>query len=126
MCAAVASVVQEARVYVLQGESLPLSFFCPFLARVDAQSASASVAGQEPQSTVIFTTSPNTDFASYTPHAIPYKDGKLAIFFETQDMMEETLILLRYNCPDAECDYIAPGWGDLKLHTRAVHGKMLW
>ncbi|KAI9574194.1 hypothetical protein HD554DRAFT_2165703 [Boletus coccyginus] len=105
--------------------SLSLRVFCPFLACVDAQSASASVAGQEPQSTVIFTTSPDTDFASYTPHAIPYKDAKLAIFFETQDMMEETLILLRFNCPDAECDYIASGWGDLKLHTRAVHGKVL-
>ena len=57
---------------------------------------------------------------------IPYKDAKLAVFFETQDMMEETLILLRFNCADAECDYTAPGWGDLKLHTRAAHGKMLW
>ncbi|KAF8447367.1 hypothetical protein L210DRAFT_3609760 [Boletus edulis BED1] len=80
---------------------------------------------KEPQSTVIFTASPDADFASYTPDAIPYKDPKLAIFFETQDMMEETLILLRFNCPDAECDYTAPGWGDLKLHTRAVHGKLL-
>ncbi|KAG6370057.1 hypothetical protein JVT61DRAFT_12459 [Boletus reticuloceps] len=80
---------------------------------------------KEPQLTVIFTASADADFASYTPDAIPYKDPKLAIFFETQDMMEETLILLRFNCPDAECDYTAPGWGDLKLHTRAVHGKLL-
>ncbi|KAH0826958.1 hypothetical protein J3R83DRAFT_4616 [Lanmaoa asiatica] len=80
---------------------------------------------REPQLTVIFTTSPDTDFSSYTPDAIPYKDAKLAIFFETEDMMEETLILLRFNCSDPECDYTAPGWGDLKLHARAVHGKML-
>ena len=82
--------------------------------------------GQEPQSTVIFTTSPDADFASYTPDAIPYKDAKLAIFFETEEMMEETLVLLRFTCPEGECDYTASGWGDLKLHTRGMHGKTLW
>lgn len=41
-------------------------------------------------------------------------------------MMEDTLILLRFNCPDQSCDYIASGWGDLKLHVRAVHGKLMW
>lgn len=40
--------------------------------------------------------------------------------------MEETLILLRFNCPDLDCDYIGTGWGDLKLHVRASHVKMLW
>ena len=57
---------------------------------------------------------------------IPYKDSKLSISFETQEMMEETLILLRFNCPDPECDYIGTGWNDLKLHTRGVHGKLMW
>ncbi|KAH7889140.1 hypothetical protein F5I97DRAFT_1777984, partial [Phlebopus sp. FC_14] len=80
---------------------------------------------KEPQPTVIFTSSPDAQFSSYTPDVIPHKDSKLSIYFETMDMMEETLILLRFNCPDPECDYIASGWGDLKLHVRAVHGKML-
>ncbi|KAJ2915232.1 hypothetical protein MD484_g5172, partial [Candolleomyces efflorescens] len=39
--------------------------------------------------------------------------------------MEETLILLRFNCPDSACDYLGNGWGDLKLHVRATHGKLL-
>ncbi|KIJ59677.1 hypothetical protein HYDPIDRAFT_100159 [Hydnomerulius pinastri MD-312] len=80
---------------------------------------------KEPQPTVIFTSSPDAQFSSYTPDSIPHKDPKLSIHFETQDMMEETLILLRFNCPDVECDYTASGWGDLKLHVRAMHGKML-
>ncbi|KAF9242003.1 hypothetical protein BU15DRAFT_72940 [Melanogaster broomeanus] len=80
---------------------------------------------KEPQSTLIFTSSPDALFSSYTPDSIPHKDPKLSIFFETVDMMEETLILLRFNCPDPECDYTASGWGDLKLHTRALHGKMM-
>ena len=41
-------------------------------------------------------------------------------------MMEETLILLRFNCPDGSCDYIAGGWGDLKLHVRGAHGNLMW
>lgn len=75
---------------------------------------------------VIFTASPDAEFSTYKPEDIPYKDAKLSIYFETQEMMEETLILLKFNCPDASCDYIGNGWGDLKLHTRAVHGKLMW
>lgn len=87
---------------------------------------SPSAPAQEPQPSVIFTTSPDAAWASYTPDKIPYKDAKLAISFETQEMMEETLILLRFNCPDATCDFIGNGWSDLKLHTRATHGKLMW
>ncbi|KAG1863606.1 hypothetical protein DFJ58DRAFT_774056 [Suillus subalutaceus] len=80
---------------------------------------------KEPQTTVIFTTSPDALFSSYTPDMIPHKDSKLLIYFESTDMMEETLILLRFNCPDSQCDYTGTGWGDLKLHVRGTHGKMM-
>lgn len=81
---------------------------------------------QEPQPSVVFTSSPDAPWSSYTPDVIPYKDPKLAIFFETQEMMEDSLVLLRFNCPDSTCDYIGNGWSDLKLHTRATHGKVMW
>lgn len=89
-------------------------------------SANVVAPSQEPQPSVIFTTSPDALWSSYTPDQVPYKDPKLSISFETQDMMEDTLILLRFNCPDKDCDYIANGWSDLKLHTRAAHGKLMW
>lgn len=57
---------------------------------------------------------------------MPYKDPKLNISFESQEMMEESLILLRYNCSESTCDYIGNGWSDLKLHTRGTHGKLMW
>ncbi|KAI0748387.1 hypothetical protein C8Q80DRAFT_1270806 [Daedaleopsis nitida] len=79
---------------------------------------------KEPQPAVIFTTNADAPWTSYTPDNIPYKDAKLAISFETQEMMEETLILLRFNCPDPQCSFIGNGWSDLKLHTRATHGKL--
>lgn len=75
---------------------------------------------------MIFTVSADAPFSSYSPNDIPYKDSKLSISFETQEMMEETLILLRFNCPDPTCDYIATGWNDLKLHGRGVHGRLMW
>jgi len=75
---------------------------------------------------VIFTSSPKTEFSAYKPDDISYKDAKLSICFETREMMEETLILLKFNCPDVNCDYIGNGWADLKLHTRAVHFRLMW
>ena len=74
---------------------------------------------------MIFTLSDEQLYTQFDQVAMQ-KDGKLNIVFETQEMMEETMILLRYNCPDTDCDYIATGWNDLKLHVRAVHSKMLW
>ncbi|KAF9651473.1 hypothetical protein BDM02DRAFT_3068932, partial [Thelephora ganbajun] len=80
---------------------------------------------KEPQPSLIFTTSPTAKFESFRPNDIPCKDARLSIFFETQEMMEDTLILLRFNCPDGNCDYIASGWSDLKLHVRGIHGNLM-
>lgn len=80
---------------------------------------------KEPQNTVVFTVSPDAPWSSYDPSSMPYKDSKLSISFESQEMMEESLVLLRFNCPDQQCDYIANGWSDLKLHTRGTHGKVM-
>ncbi|KAJ7154119.1 hypothetical protein C8R46DRAFT_445387 [Mycena filopes] len=81
---------------------------------------------KDPQPIMMFTTSPDALFASFdTTVNTPYKDAKLSIHFETQEMMEETLLLLRFNCPDTECDYIGNSWSDLKLHVRATHGRLM-
>jgi E3 ubiquitin-protein ligase ZNF598 len=81
---------------------------------------------KEAQPSVIFTTSADKLFSEYSPTEIPFKDAKLSIFFETQEMMDESLVLLRFNCPDTSCEYVATGWNDLKLHARGVHGKQMW
>ena len=81
---------------------------------------------QHPQVMLIFTRCPDDLFESYTPERIPFKDTKLSICFETQEMMEDTLILLRFNCPDPLCDFIAHGWGGLNMHIRAVHSRSMW
>jgi len=70
---------------------------------------------------VIFTTSLDAPFSPYTPESMKSKDPKISVFFETQEMMEDILIMLQFNCPDAECAFIGNGWGDLRLHIRATH-----
>ncbi|KIY46880.1 hypothetical protein FISHEDRAFT_46411 [Fistulina hepatica ATCC 64428] len=80
---------------------------------------------KEPQPTVIFTTSIDAPYSSIAPESVPYKDTKLSIMCETEEMLEETLILLRFNCPDSSCDFIGNGWDDLKLHVRATHDKVM-
>ncbi|KIK62672.1 hypothetical protein GYMLUDRAFT_41590 [Collybiopsis luxurians FD-317 M1] len=85
---------------------------------------------KEPQPEVIFTTSPDMPFSEYNTSSEDndkpkFYDAKLRITFESQEMMTESLILLRFNCPDSECDYIAKGWGDLKMHVRAGHGRLM-
>ncbi|KAG7442494.1 uncharacterized protein BT62DRAFT_905989 [Guyanagaster necrorhizus] len=80
---------------------------------------------KEPQSSVIFTTSEDAPFLSFTDESTPYADTPLSILFETEEMMQESLILLRSNCPEGDCDFIAKGWADLKLHVRATHNKLM-
>lgn len=75
----------------------------------------------------MITLSPDRLFSSFSEdEKTLLRDKRLGIAFETQDIMEESLILLKYNCPDLACDFLATGWPELKQHTRASHGKLLW
>ncbi|KAG8757723.1 hypothetical protein FRC14_001614 [Serendipita sp. 396] len=80
---------------------------------------------KKPQSLLIVTTSSDRLFQSYTPEDVPFHDDKLGMRFETQELMEDCLILLRFNCPDINCDFIATSWPDLKQHTRSVHRLLM-
>ncbi|CEQ40879.1 SPOSA6832_02548, partial [Sporobolomyces salmonicolor] len=96
--------------------------------------------------TVIFTESESKLFEDYTPESIPFSDTKLGILFETRNQLEDTLSLLRFNCPyrpglstatsaapdgsssdnatpgaSEACPQILAGWSDLKRHVRAAH-----
>ncbi|CAE7199328.1 unnamed protein product [Rhizoctonia solani] len=77
------------------------------------------------QVSVIFTTSATKVYPDFTPNDIPFSDPKLQISFETKEMMEDTMILLRFNCPDSDCDVIAQGWNDLKWHAKDKHDAIL-
>lgn len=61
-------------------------------------------------------------YENFPPDAFPYSDHKLGIAFQTNEMMQDVLALLRFNCPQLDCDYMGTGWADLKKHARAAHG----
>lgn len=70
---------------------------------------------------LIFSTNGEKDFLSYTPEDIPFKDEMLNIYFENATSQEDMLLLLRFNCPDAHCDYVASSWPDIRSHARSEH-----
>lgn len=49
----------------------------------------------------------------------------MGIRYEKQEIWEDTVLLLRYNCPDAECDAACLGWPDLHRHVKSAHGKVI-
>ncbi|GAA5935594.1 E3 ubiquitin-protein ligase HEL2 [Sporobolomyces koalae] len=99
---------------------------------------------------VIFTESESKPFEEYDAESTPFSDTKLGILFESRPQLEDTLSLLRFNCPSranpAEpiaattsetsgtnpverssepCLQILTGWSDLKRHVRAAHHATL-
>ncbi|KAG8891047.1 hypothetical protein FRB98_000056 [Tulasnella sp. 332] len=81
---------------------------------------------KHPQTSLVVTATTPQPYPSYDLPSMPNCDPKLSIYFETAEMLEDCLLLLRFNCPDADCDFIASGWADLKWHVRDRHGRLLW
>ncbi|KAG7570946.1 hypothetical protein FFLO_01144 [Filobasidium floriforme] len=88
--------------------------------------------------TLLFSSSPDTPFptqatppgADFEPGQLDVKqfewhDEKLGVVFESQSMMEDVLLLLRFNCPSPSCAYQAASWDNLEKHTLSVHGAVL-
>lgn len=87
--------------------------------------------------TVVFTGSDDKPFEDFKPEDTPFSDTKLGVLFETRAQLDDTLSLLRFNCPykpglsdpnsaapddPAEaCQHILAGWSDLKRHVRSSH-----
>lgn len=74
---------------------------------------------------ILFTLPSTKHFTDYESKDIACKDDKLGISFEQVIIMEETMILLRFNCPVGTCDVAANGWPDLKLHIKQAHNQLL-
>ncbi|KAF9092688.1 hypothetical protein BGX29_010342 [Mortierella sp. GBA35] len=78
------------------------------------------------QGVMIFTRDPEKAFQDYNLMSMAYFDRKLNIYFEDQEMYEDAMVLLRFNCPDPTCEVACPeGWNQLKSHVKKVHKLML-
>ncbi|OBW64177.1 MAG: hypothetical protein AUREO_057560 [Aureobasidium pullulans] len=74
---------------------------------------------------VIFTDDANKRFEDYNTQQFAHSDDNLGIRYESQDIFEDTILLLRYNCPDSSCDAACLGWPDLHRHVKSVHHKQM-
>ena len=74
---------------------------------------------------VIFTDDATKRYEDFTTADFQQVDDVLGIQYERKDIYDDTLLLLRYNCPDDGCDIACWGWPDLHRHVRSVHHKVL-
>ena len=75
---------------------------------------------------VIFTDDPERRFEDFEKKDFARSDENLGIHYEKDEIFEDTVLLLRYNCPDADCDVACLGWPDLHRHVKSKHGKVMW
>ncbi|KAK6357506.1 hypothetical protein TWF718_001815 [Orbilia javanica] len=74
---------------------------------------------------VIFTTNGEKAFEDYSASDIAATDETLGIKYEGKQVRADTLVLLRYNCPEPSCDVACLGWPDLHRHVRNTHKLVL-
>ena len=74
---------------------------------------------------VIFTDDATKRYEDFRDEDFARVDDNLGIRYENRDIFEDTVLLLRYNCPDSSCDVACLGWPDLHRHVKGVHGKIM-
>ena len=74
---------------------------------------------------VIFTDDALKHYQDFVDADFQEVDEVLGIKYEQKEIHDDTLLLLRYNCPDQSCDVACFGWPDLHRHVRGVHHKVL-
>ena len=74
---------------------------------------------------VIFTDDVSKRYEDFVDADFQETDEVLGIKYEQTEIHSDTLLLLRYNCPDHNCDVACRGWPDLHRHVRSVHHKIL-
>lgn len=75
---------------------------------------------------VIFTDDPGKRYEDFVDADFSRSDDNLGIKYEKDEIFEDTVLLLRYNCPDRNCDVACLGWPDLHRHVKSKHGKVMW
>ena len=75
--------------------------------------------------TVVFTDNSEKKYEDFKDADFTRRDENLGIAYEKQEIFEDTVLLLRYNCPDANCDVACMGWPDLHRHVRSAHKRVM-
>ncbi|QSZ28649.1 hypothetical protein DSL72_003148 [Monilinia vaccinii-corymbosi] len=98
------------------------------LPRADGETKDADgepVEAETPAPFVVFTDNATKKYEDFTDEDISSTDPNIGIRYESNDIQEDTLLLLRYNCPDPTCDAACRGWPDLHRHVKSIHQKKM-
>ncbi|KAL9029215.1 MAG: hypothetical protein Q9196_002511 [Gyalolechia fulgens] len=74
---------------------------------------------------VIFTDLPTKRYDEFVDSDFQETDDVLGIRYEQREIHDDTILLLRYNCPDPSCDIACYGWPDLHRHVKGAHHKLM-
>jgi E3 ubiquitin-protein ligase ZNF598 len=74
---------------------------------------------------VIFTDEATKKYDEFAETDFVRSDDNLGIKYEKNIILEDTILLLRYNCPDRDCDVACVGWPHLQRHVKQKHGKLM-
>ncbi|RWA08526.1 hypothetical protein EKO27_g6583 [Xylaria grammica] len=74
---------------------------------------------------VIFTDDAAKRYEDYSDRDVTSTDDNIGIRYTNEDIVGDTVLLLRYNCPDTSCDFAGLGWPDLHRHVRSAHNKRM-
>lgn len=74
---------------------------------------------------VIFTDDTAKRYEDFNAADFQEIDEVLGIQYEQKEIHNDTVLLLRYNCPDASCDIACWGWPDLHRHVKGAHHKVM-
>ncbi|KAK1830409.1 hypothetical protein QBC39DRAFT_353931 [Podospora conica] len=74
---------------------------------------------------VIFTDDASKKYEDYQGRDVTSTDENIGIRYTSEEIVGDTVLLLRYNCPESSCDFAGLGWPDLHRHVRSVHHKKM-
>jgi len=75
---------------------------------------------------VIFTDDHTKNYEDFSPKDFFKTFDSIGIHFENRETLGDTELVLRYNCPDGECDVACLSWPDLHRHVQTAHNKKMW
>ncbi|CAH1763827.1 122_t:CDS:10 [Entrophospora sp. SA101] len=71
------------------------------------------------QSKIIITRDSEKNFQDFEENELSYHVEEFEIHCDDLQIYEEVVVLLRYNCPDNDCEeYFESGWHEIKSHVR--------
>ena len=74
---------------------------------------------------MIFTDDPLKRFEDFVEGDFDMANYVLGIKYQKREIHDDTVLLLRYNCPEESCDVACFGWPDLHRHVRNTHHKVM-